>query len=186
MDPMILELTRRYTDPNRTYHNLDHIARMLATGGRSLSDAQTLAIWFHDAVYEPGSQTNEEDSAALAAEMLAGRVGGDVVDEVCGIIRDTKTHVPTRESSKRVIDLDLMGLADPWPAFAETYRAVMAEFVPNACDEATFIEGNRDVFAGFLARERIFHTDWGRRFETPARRNLGVIVGVGVRKDGAG
>ncbi len=186
MDPIILELTRRYTDPARSYHNLDHIARMLATGGTSLSDAQTLAVWFHDAVYEPGSGSNEEDSAALAAEMLAGRIGGEVIDEVCGIILDTKSHVPTRESSKRVIDLDLMGLADPWPAFAETYRAVMAEFVPNACDEATFIAGNREVFAGFLARERIFHTDWGRPFEAPARRNLGVLVGVALPERGAG
>ena len=58
-------LVSLYSQDYRTYHNLSHIDRMLSwldkSGGGS--DAIELAIWFHDAIYEPLASDNEEESA---------------------------------------------------------------------------------------------------------------------------
>src|SRR5262249_44984090 len=71
------ELVRAYSAPDRHYHNLPHIEAMLdlmRAQERALSDPRSVeaAIWFHDAVYDPRRHDNEEKSAALAAERLAG------------------------------------------------------------------------------------------------------------------
>ncbi|EJK76201.1 hypothetical protein THAOC_02051, partial [Thalassiosira oceanica] len=67
-----------HSGPGRAYHNLDHVADVLAAldsllggpppvapgddDGRAALD---LAAFFHDAVYDPRSPTNEGDSAGL-------------------------------------------------------------------------------------------------------------------------
>ena len=101
---MLLDLTRRYQEPHRHYHTLEHIAAMLHEGRRfPLDEEQQMAVWFHDAVYEPGSPHNEQKSARLAAKWLV-RSGWetDAVDRVCRIVLDTKAHVPTFNASTRV------------------------------------------------------------------------------------
>src|SRR5262249_38835687 len=60
-------LASRYAAPERYYHNLDHIADMLATVDRLCDLAQDLAavrfaVWFHDAVYDSRASDNEEGS----------------------------------------------------------------------------------------------------------------------------
>ena len=73
---LLMELTRRYTEPHRRYHDLRHIADMLCKGeALKLSDEQVMAVWFHDAIYDPTSKTNEADSAVLAVEKLRETVG---------------------------------------------------------------------------------------------------------------
>lgn len=37
---------------------------------------------------------------------------------------------------------------------------------------ANMLYAGRELLAGFLVKERIFHTAWGSRFETPARPNI--------------
>ncbi|MDB6135723.1 MAG: hypothetical protein JWM59_3966 [Verrucomicrobiales bacterium] len=53
--PMGADLLERYAAPERYYHNLAHIGKMLdgleATGAGT--PERELAIWFHDCVYEP-------------------------------------------------------------------------------------------------------------------------------------
>ena len=64
-------LTRAYAELHRHYHNQQHIADCLAEfdAVRLLAKqpyAVELALWFHDAVYDPKAADNEEQSAALA------------------------------------------------------------------------------------------------------------------------
>ncbi|MCA9980769.1 MAG: hypothetical protein KDD89_08050, partial [Anaerolineales bacterium] len=52
------DLRQRYREPQRTYHNLAHLAHALAVadGLRPYADDFTavgLALWFHDAIYDP-------------------------------------------------------------------------------------------------------------------------------------
>ena len=65
---------RAYSEPHRHYHTLSHIADLLQLldehGGIADGDAVTLAILFHDAVYDPARQDNEAASASLARERL--------------------------------------------------------------------------------------------------------------------
>ncbi len=114
---LLLDLTRRYCEPQRHYHTLEHIADMLFRGRElELSDEQIYAIWYHDAIYDPRSTTNEEDSAALAIDALRS-IGWDAArtEHVARMILDTKTHTPTVPGSAEVIDLDLSSIASDWP-----------------------------------------------------------------------
>ena len=56
---LLLDLTRRYAEPHRHYHTLEHVAGMLYEGRAfPLDDGQVLAVWFHDAVYDARRSDN--------------------------------------------------------------------------------------------------------------------------------
>lgn len=65
---LVADLERRYTEPHRYYHNLDHLHAM----GQAYIDAMSgdiepttaLAILYHDAIYDPTRTDNEAQSAA--------------------------------------------------------------------------------------------------------------------------
>src|SRR4051794_22476684 len=70
--PVFDRLVAAYSEPHRHYHNLEHIAEMLRVVDRLSKfaadpDAVRLAVWFHDAVYDPRAKDNEKLSAILAA-----------------------------------------------------------------------------------------------------------------------
>jgi len=169
---LLLELTRRYTEPHRHYHGLPHIAWMLDQARELvLDDDQVLAIWFHDAVYDVLAHDNEERSAALAVERLtAAGLPEARIRKIESIVLDTKAHVPTLEASKLVMDLDLASLALARPEFLRNGARIRAEYA--VIDDATFYASRRVFMEAFLARERIYWTDWGAALESRARENL--------------
>lgn len=173
---LLLDLTRCYLEPHRTYHALPHIADMLQRGrDLQLSDVQVAAIWFHDAIYDPTRKDNEERSAAMAVERLTA-VGWAEADVrlVARIVRDTTTHTPSAPEAEVVIDLDLASLALPRPAFERNGARIRAECA--AFDDATFTAGRLAFMEAFLARERLFWTPWGAPLEPLARENLRLDV----------
>lgn len=61
-EALFASLLERYAEPHRAYHTLDHIYSCLEhlNNVRELSEHPvqlTLAIWFHDAVYDIGRST---------------------------------------------------------------------------------------------------------------------------------
>ncbi len=169
---LLLELTRRYSEPHRSYHNLPHVAKMLQSGAPlGLSEEQVMAIWFHDAVYQPGSAFNEKESAELAVECL-GDAGWprERMDVVSQIILDTKSHTPTLDESRLVIDLDLETLAGSWAEYQGFGRRVRAEF--SHVSEEEWAMGRGAWLSHMLAKEQLFWTEWGQPLEIEARANL--------------
>ena len=135
----------RYSAPGRAYHNLDHIAAMLDTvtdlGYMVHNDvAVRLALWFHDAVYDPRRADNEEQSATLAAAALA-RAGASLplLPAPKRLILVTKTH----QASPHDTDCQLLIDAD------------LAILGANAADYRT---GRRRVLEQFLGRGRLYCT----------------------------
>jgi len=169
---LLLELTTRYLEPHRHYHGIAHIAAMLDAGRTfPLDSVQTMAVWFHDAVYDPRSPTNEEASAELArTRLLANGWPAADCERVARIVLDTKRHVPSSPESAPVLDLDLMSLALPWPEFAANTVAIRREYAHVA--DADFAAGRAAFFATMLQRERLYFTPWGQRLEAAARENL--------------
>lgn len=172
MTDLLLDLTRRYSEPHRHYHTLRHVAEMLLQGcAFPLTDEQVMAVWFHDAVYNPRSRTNETESAALARLALA-RAGWqtDAIDRVAGMILDTAGHQPSQPQSGAVLDLDLAVLAAEPGAYGRYVASVRAEyaFVP----DAEWRAGRCKWALAMLARERLFWTPWGIHKEEAARHNL--------------
>jgi predicted metal-dependent HD superfamily phosphohydrolase len=177
------ELVRAYSASDRHYHNLAHIEAMLDLmrwhrGALSDPTSVEAAIWFHDAVYDTRRNDNEEKSAELAAERLAGSLSPDCIDRVARMIRATASHrVPegfddaARRDCALFLDMDLAILGGAPDEFAAYEAAVRREYgwVP----EALWIEGRRKVLQGFLARSAIYASPrFHLRLETAARENL--------------
>lgn len=176
MGDVLLELTRRYTEPHRHYHDIRHIAQMLAWGRElQIDDTQVWAVWFHDAVYDPRSERNEEDSAALAERLLRDTgVSPGMVRDVVTIVLDTKTHMPSIAASGAVLDLDLGSLALPWEAFCANSMAIRHEYAH--IEDAAFARGRHAFLAAMLERPKLFFTAWGREREAPARGNIARLL----------
>src|ERR1041385_5342063 len=90
-------LTRAYAELHRHYHNQQHIADCLAEFDpiRQLAnqpEAVELALWFHDAVYDPRASDNEEQSSALAKHCLDSAGLPGLVPTVASLVMSTKSH----------------------------------------------------------------------------------------------
>ena len=169
---LLMDLTRRYQEPQRHYHTLEHVAAMLHQGRQfPLDDEQVMAVWFHDAVYDPTSNQNEQKSARLASKWLAKcNWEVDAIERVGRMVLDTRGHMPSIRQSEAVLDLDLMSLAVSWPAFEANTAAIRAEYAH--VSDADFATNRGAFFAELLARDRLFYTPWGKTLETAARDNL--------------
>jgi predicted metal-dependent HD superfamily phosphohydrolase len=165
-EAVLKELLRAYSEPNRHYHTPDHIAsllRQLEEHGLPVvdRDAVALAILFHDIVYDPLREDNEDRSAAVAREQLASAGFPDaVVGKVERYIHATK-HDKERETTDPdlavLLDLDLSVLAAAPPEYRAYARAIRREYrhVP----DEQYRRGRQRVLHGFLARKRIFRSD---------------------------
>ncbi|MEU6088880.1 HD domain-containing protein [Streptomyces sp. NPDC047085] len=172
-------LLRRWSEPQRRYHTIEHLKAVLDhidTLEEYADDPNVvrLAAWFHDAVYLPERSENEERSARLAERALpeAG-VPAAKTAEVARLVRLTTTHAPTADDpdGQVLCDADLAILASPPSAYA-VYTAEVREeyhFVPNDA----FREGRSAILRQLLALPSLFHTPYGRdHWEATARYNL--------------
>jgi predicted metal-dependent HD superfamily phosphohydrolase len=176
--PVYQELATLYAQPHRHYHNLGHIAACLAefNAARSLALqplALELAIWFHDAVYDPHAPDNEECSAALAARRLS-EAGGvrELREAVAVLVLATKAHDGALHvDAPLLVDVDLSILGRTAEEFAQYERQIRAEYawVP----EATFAAKRAELLERFLDRPHLYWTEPFRsKYERPARANL--------------
>lgn len=177
------ELGALYGGADRHYHNLVHIGELLRFASEhrtEFADAEAVeaAIWFHDSIYDSRRKDNEQRSAALAAERLAGRISAERMQRIAGMIEATARHeIPdiadeaARRDAALFLDMDLAILGAPPAVFDDYERAVRREYA--WVDEVAWRAGRRAVLASFLSRPHIFHTALFRgSHETQARENL--------------
>lgn len=171
-------LVLAHTEPHRHYHDLTHLDECFAVvdampdlrqHDRHIVD---LAIWFHDAIYDPTRSDNEVLSAAMARDFLAA-ANVDCGDEVGVLIEMTAGHMPSdvtpRSAAVHDADLAILGAAEH--RYQEYVGQIRAEYahVP----DADFAVGRSHVLASFLALERIYlRPDLRSRFEARARANI--------------
>jgi len=177
------ELVKRYSEANRKYHDLDHIVMMLdehseVVGGESYDkSAVEFGIWFHDAVYDPQSKSNEGNSAVLAENALL-RLGFKSFfrDMVKDAIKATD-HVSSAKTpeARMLIDLDLAILGQSKERFDAYEVAVRQEYahVP----DAEFRAARLAILQSFLERSFIYQTEFfEKKYGEAARRNLEMSV----------
>lgn len=171
------DLVRRYSDPVRHYHTLDHIRAVLDTVALLSPDASLplwLAAWLHDAVYDPRAADNEERSADLARSMLPSlNVAGEAIEETARLILLTRRHEtdPADVSGQVLLDADLAILAAPGEQYDAYAAAIRREYA--WVSDGDFRAGRRRILEAFLARPRIYHTPAMRQQgEARARANL--------------
>lgn len=164
------DVATRYDEPHRRYHNREHIDEVLAVTDRlHAPDAVTLAVWFHDAVYEPANGDNEARSGAHARVILSALgAPAALIDEVERLVHLTAHHAPAPDDAHgcALSDADLSILGAPTERYERYRRDVRAEYAH--LDDDAWRAGRRAVIESFLARDRLFH-DAGLRAELGGR-----------------
>jgi pantetheine-phosphate adenylyltransferase len=121
------DVMNRYNEEHRFYHSWWHIEDLFQQiEKRNLldNDALFLATIFHDSVYDPKAQDNEEKSANLFLQMYKG----DLRIEVEKIILDTKHHRSSGDLSNIFTEMDLDILSRPFNELIEYEHKIFKEF----------------------------------------------------------
>lgn len=175
--PWYARLAAAYAEPQRHYHNQQHIAECLAEfdGARQLAQnpaAVEFALWFHDAVYDPKAADNEERSAAMARSCLEGASLPALASTVDALVVATKLHrTETGPDVGLMMDVDLSILGQGEERFAEYEAQIREEYcwVP----VVVFKPKRAEILQRFLDRPRIYTTElFASRYEQTARGNL--------------
>jgi predicted metal-dependent HD superfamily phosphohydrolase len=137
-------LVAAYSAPDRHYHNLEHLDEMFQVAARLVDPAADpgplqLAIWFHDAVYDPRAGDNEARSADLAIALLRPiGVSASVLEQVTRLI-GTTAHLadlrpPEDRDAMTLLDADLEVLGAPEDRYRQYASAIRHEYawVPDA------------------------------------------------------
>ena len=171
-------LVNAYSEKHRFYHSTDHISAVL----RQLDESKTapnkpyeleLALWFHDAIYQPFSSTNEQDSADWAARFLrANACGSDLVNNVHKLIMATcHTASLSTDDERLIVDIDLTILGASEAVFQQFDLNVRKEY--KRVPLIIYKRKRKAVLRSFLERDRIYQCDdFFERFEVQARINL--------------
>ncbi|ODU42547.1 hypothetical protein [uncultured Aquimonas sp.] len=176
-------LRAAWREPQRHYHSLQHLSECLdlLRAHRDVAerpDELVLALWFHDAVYDPRGKDNEQRSADWARRAL-GQAGTDpaATARIHALILDTAHAAePTPGDASLLVDIDLAILGAVPERFAEYERQVRAEYawVPGFL----YRYKRRQLLREFARREQIYRTPALReRLEAQARSNLERAIG---------
>ena len=187
-------LSEAYNAPHRRYHNLTHLAECLQQldAAQRLSskhsgvniDLVELALWFHDAVYEPLARDNEARSAALLLKECEQMLIPEVTRQrAAELVRTTEHGVQTapgpevalRPEAALLHDVDLAILAADPLRFEEYEQAIAEEFA--AVSGWRFRLGRGRFLASLLARGPLFLTEaFQERYEQRARAQLSQLL----------
>ena len=172
-------LGARYTQTHRAYHNLMHIEDVLLrieelTPPKEHELALALAAWFHDAVYQPDRDDNEERSAYVAYDALE-QVGGSpaLMAEVVRLIRITAGHSAADDDIAGAVlcDADLSILGAPREKYVQYAQAIRQEYIH--VPVAEYNVGRAGALRAFVQRKHIYRTPYAREhWEARARENI--------------
>jgi predicted metal-dependent HD superfamily phosphohydrolase len=171
-------LLERYREPHRAYHTLQHLDECFRALETIREAAQSpgavgIALFYHDAIYDTHSHDNEEKSAELARQVLAGVGAAAALSSyVTGLILVTRhAAMPQTLDEQIVVDVDLSILGALPDRFDEYERQVRREY--SWVDEAVFRSVRTRILQEFLARPAIYSTaNFRDRLERQARQNL--------------
>jgi predicted metal-dependent HD superfamily phosphohydrolase len=176
-----------YSEKHRHYHTREHIEHCLREFDSAVDLANEpaeieLALWFHDAIYDPYRSDNEERSADWACSLLQKHSADPArVERVRSLILATRHAVPaTTPDSQLLVDIDLAILGADEQAYAVFEANVRKEYrwVP----AILFRTKRAEILESFLSRPQIYSTrPFHERYEVSARRNLAKAIETLIR-----
>jgi predicted metal-dependent HD superfamily phosphohydrolase len=178
-DDVFQLLKDKYTEPNRIYHNLNHVKTMLnlldsLNTKPQEPNAIRFSIWFHDVIYNSQRNDNEEESAKLASQMMRQlQVNSKTIYFVRGLILATKEHSgkDLPDSAKLFLDIDLAILGASEEIYKEYSKAIREEY--SWVSASVYREGRKKVLESFIERDIIYFTEEIQtRYEQQARNNI--------------
>ncbi|WP_336936941.1 metal-dependent hydrolase [Acinetobacter modestus] len=177
------KLIAAYSERQRAYHTLQHLYECLVLvdsirADLNDADAVVLALWFHDAIYDPQAKDNELKSAVLFEQYLAQDLSVDIVQKIKRWIVATQKHASTDELDLQfLLDIDLAILAAPPERFAEYEQQIQQEYA--WVDPDIYSIKRKEVLVHFYQTEPLYQTEYFQQnFEQRSKGNLrGILDG---------
>ncbi|CUS06612.1 unnamed protein product, partial [Tuber aestivum] len=172
------EVKAAHSTPKRHYHTLKHLENLLhqleAVKDQIKNwDVILFTLYYHDIVYNPLKDNNEEKSAELAEVRLRSlAVPNELAQQCKQQILATKKHLlNTDPDTNYFTDADLSVLGQDWPLYAAYAEGVRKEY--SIYPDLIYKPGRKKVLQHFLQMDRIFKTDYFyNKLEATAKRNL--------------
>ena len=143
-----------WNESHRSYHNLNHLNDLISQINENKSNFSEkeyeklmLTAVFHDVVYDPASQTNEEDSAKFLMECAVDKNNKDILD-VRKMILDTKTHESTTNLSESFNNYDMNIVERDFDQLLDWEKGISEEF--SVYPKAQYKEGRLKFLESLL------------------------------------
>lgn len=151
-----------WNESHRHYHSQNHLLDLLdkineKRSNLSQKDYEKLVIaaLFHDIVYDPMSNQNEEMSAKFLIESALDKSNPDIL-EIKQIILDTKKHEPTTKLSEIFSEMDMdvvkgdfeklleweRGIGEEYKAYGNLYKEGRLKFLESLMNNYPTNSGN--------------------------------------------
>ena len=176
-------LITAYSEPQRAYHNVQHIAECLAhfqSIQSSLNDpiAVETAIWFHDVIYDPRASDNELQSAELMKQVCDPFLSEPQIEKVYQWIIATQKHQPSDDHDlNSLLDIDLAILGSSAERFAEYQQQIQFEYA--WVESGVYQVKRKQLLQQFEQMNPIFQTSYFNQcLEKQAKRNLADSMSV--------
>jgi predicted metal-dependent HD superfamily phosphohydrolase len=175
---LLQQLIERYGEPHRRYHSMRHLEECFAKLDELRPQAEhpaeiELALWFHDAIYDPTRHDNEKRSADWARESaVAAGAHTEVAERLYVLVMATRHDAEPRGTDEQVlVDVDLAILGahpDRFDEYETQFREEYA-WVPRLL----YRRKRKEILQGLLSRPTIYATrPFIERYEQQARANL--------------
>ena len=136
-------------------------------------DAVECALLFHDAIYDPTSKTNEEDSATLAEKMLTQRwIQKDFIERVKQLILVTK-HIKDSENNdeKYIMDIDKAILGKSPRIYNQYAKDVRREYYMYSDEQ--FKKWRGEFLTNEMHKDTVYHTEYfHQKYNAQAKENM--------------
>ena len=157
-------LISAYSEKHRFYHTLKHVSdclRHLDTCSSMITEQREveLAIWFHDAIYNPLSGKNERKSADWAASFLStNSATDDLKVKISRLIMATKHDAPPHTKDASIlVDIDLAILGTDAATYNMFERAVRQEY--QIIPIFLYRKKRAEMLSEFIKRPLIYHNE---------------------------
>lgn len=169
---------KNYSDKDRHYHNLEHIAHCLQemlwffsnTEEHVIDDNQLCAaILGHDIIYGAKQEKTDE---VLSAEVLIKELGitFNLAYKLILSTQHMKDKVEFFELEKLMRSIDLAILGQNWKVYSKYAENIRKEY--SFVTDEDYLNGRIKVLEMFLQQERIFEHDSFIHYELVAKNNL--------------
>lgn len=179
-ETVFAQLVELYGEPHRHYHTLNHIQHCLYQFDQAAAlmadpDAVEMALWFHDAIYQPGANDNEWRSAELFREWAEGRTAPTFLQRVHDLVMVTTHREPQHGDAGFMVDIDLSGFGLPWAECERDGCLIRAEFASSTDDQ--YYPGHLRFLRSLQNRPTFFFTEFfQQRYESVAQANVARII----------
>ena len=172
-EAIVHRLVEAYTQSFRYYHTDAHILNCLEEveyirGLITSNHVFTMALWYHDVFYIPGSRINEIASADIARlDCCILGLNTNIQERVSLLISGKPTKKCCDSLFFHDIDYSILGKEE------HLYRIYVQSIAFEYLYCKDYAQGRQQFLKGLLSKRRIYLTDYFRdKYEKKARENI--------------